>query len=213
MAKTRVSPRPRPHAAPSPSGHGKQRTSQRPARPQGPRKGGKKRVSQRRSHAVLLQKALLGVYADLDDHMLRGAALAIGQAVRLTGLVKAEAVGRIIFEHIFHGDVSLWRSRRRKKISLRKLSEQPEVNLSASALSVYIGIHVMCQKLGMSVYGCKHLGVSHLRAALRLPEKEQRRLLEKAEKKQWTVEKMVRKCKKAHRKCSRQTGAHRNSRP
>jgi len=130
----------------------------------------------------------------------------IGDVTRLTTLARAETIGRNLTEQFCHGDVNRWPSRKRRLIDLRRLSEQPEVSFSPSTLSTCIDIYLMCQKLGLNVYRYRHLGVHHLRAALNLPENEQWRLLEKAEKKRWTAEKMARKCKEARMKCPWRTG-------
>lgn len=113
-------------------------------------------------------------------------------------------VGRVIVERLYGGDREAWRSRGTKDTSFRKLAEREDFidGVSAAVLRRATAIYDMCAQLelldpetGESTW--IHLGTSHLRAVLGLPDSEQKRLLTRAEDKKWTVEKLESEVRKA----------------
>src|SRR6266536_4695828 len=60
---------------------------------------------------------------------------------RRTGLDRALAIGRLVFERFFGGSVQAWKERRKNKNnSVRRLAQHPLCPLSRSAINQAIGI-------------------------------------------------------------------------
>jgi hypothetical protein len=98
----------------------------------------------------------------------------------------ALAVGKLIVDGFFGGDISRCRSRDpRKDVSLRKLARHPDLPLSRSALYRSIAIYELCERL--SIRRWRHVSTSHIRLVLPLPTDAQERLLRLAEVNGWTV--------------------------
>jgi hypothetical protein len=96
-------------------------------------------------------------------------------------------VGRLIVDRFYQGDVERARSRAPKDASLRKLAEQPDMPLGRTALNDAVRVSAFVESKG-GVRTCGHLGPSHLRPLLALPEPEQDRLLVQASEGGWTVQ-------------------------
>ncbi len=151
--------------------------------------------------------------AAAEDHIIEQVVASINEATRLSGLSLVESLGQVIFEQVYQGDVNKWRSHGPKESSFRKLAGHSDLQISAPVLSRSVAIYDMCQRLGVGVSSWKHLRVSHLRAAIGLPENEQRRLLKMAEDRGWTAEKLEEHCGKARQKAIENKGGKRRGRP
>lgn len=99
-------------------------------------------------------------------------------------------LGRVIIEKLYGGDLAGWRAKGTKEISFRKLASRAnrDLAISVSSLCRAVALCELTDRLGISTW--KHLGVSHLRGVLGLPDREQRRLLAIAESEAWTVERL-----------------------
>lgn len=128
------------------------------------------RLEQRVGHAI---KELQG--------LARGAALGF-----------ALAVGRIVVETLYDGDLTAWRSRERKDHALRTLAARSDLPVSASALYRALAVYELSRRVGEHTMSSTHLGLCHLRAVLGLSPELQQRLLELAEKERWTVVRLER---------------------
>ena len=127
--------------------------------------------------------------APVSDVVLAQVAEKIRNLQRGATLDLALGIGRIIIKDIYGGDLTVWQSHGAKEASFRRLAENHDLGMSFSTLQRSVAIWELCQRLGVSTW--KHLGVSHLRTVLGLPEKHQRKLLAHAEDDQWTVEKLA----------------------
>lgn len=103
----------------------------------------------------------------------------------------ALGVGKIVVDTLYDGDLTAWRSRAKKDHALRVLAARPELPMSASALYRALAIYELSRRQ-MLAAGWQHLGVSHLRAVLGLPNETQNLLLSRAEAEQWTVVRLER---------------------
>lgn len=110
----------------------------------------------------------------------------------------ALAVGQLITERFFDGDVQKLRSHGPKDVSLRRLAEHPDLPLSASTLTRAVGVYELVDRLG-GVEAVKRLSYSHLRVVLGIPEKQQQRLLEKAANDSWPVARLETEAQKHRR--------------
>ncbi|MCY1059599.1 hypothetical protein [Nannocystis sp. SCPEA4] len=115
------------------------------------------------------------------------AATRIGAVIGGTNLQLALAVGRIVIEEVYDGDLSAWRQRGQKDSSLRQLAADPRLTISASALYRAIGIYELKVRLPHHPMW-DMLTACHLRAVLGLPEGEQGRLLDLATQNGWTIQ-------------------------
>ena len=118
-------------------------------------------------------------------------------------------VGELIISKLYGGDFSTWRSHGSKDVSFRKLTELLQDDLSASVLYRSVAIYELADRMGVSTW--KHLGVSHVRAVLGLPIKEQERILETAEEEAWTVERIEQEVASSRKEL--ETGVRRGRRP
>ena len=104
----------------------------------------------------------------------------------------ALAVGRIVIDSLYDGDLGAWRSRERKDHALRTLAARSDLPVSASALYRALAVYELSQRAGEGMMTSTHLGLSHLRAVLGLPAEVQKRLLKLAEEERWTVARLER---------------------
>lgn len=106
----------------------------------------------------------------------------------------ALAMGELIVERIYAGDLAAWRDRGVKDASFRKLSKRLEdaeiPGLSAAGLSRAVGVWELEQRVGLTRR--PQLNVSHARAVLGLQDAQQERLLGMAEAKDWTADRLER---------------------
>lgn len=101
----------------------------------------------------------------------------------------ALAVGKLIVDGFFGGEIARCRSHNPKKnVSLRKLARHPDLPLSRSALYRSIAIYELCERLGLRNW--RHVSTSHIRLVLPLPTDAQERLLQLAEVNRWTVRRL-----------------------
>jgi hypothetical protein len=107
------------------------------------------------------------------------------------------AVGKVIVDNVYDGSVDALVDRGERDPNLRALlARKEELALGKSELSRSLGVYALDDKLrneaGISegVAGLAKLSASHFTAVLGLDFKDQRRLLERAEKGGWTTRKM-----------------------
>jgi len=132
---------------------------------------------------------------------------------RAHGLEFACAVGQLVVDRFYGGDVDAMRQRRRGCPSLRRLAEHPALPMSASSLHRAIAIFDVVERVESSVHW-SHLGPSHVRAVLPLPHERQVALLEAAEAGAWTVERLALAVREARADLENRTEArHRGGRP
>lgn len=104
-------------------------------------------------------------------------------------LALALRVGRLVVDTFYEGDLALWRACGKGHPSLRCLAKRQDLPMSAPRLYRCVAIYELSQRLPR-VSTWKHLGSSHVRIVLGLPENEQEPLLELAELKKWTVQRL-----------------------
>ena len=118
---------------------------------------------------------------DADDSSLDEASgdeidIVVAQIKRLTRVASLEfalRVGAVIIHHFYDGDTEAWRSRGPKVSSFRRLAEHPELPLSAGALYRCVALYELCERLN-APSRWEHLGASHLRLVLGLPQRFKR---------------------------------------
>lgn len=71
----------------------------------------------------------------------------LGAVIGATSLQLALAIGRVVIEELYSGDLSRWRLRGPKDHSLRRLANDPRLTISASALYRAIGIYELKVRL------------------------------------------------------------------
>lgn len=102
-------------------------------------------------------------------------------------------IGRVVIEQLYAGDLTAWRSRGAKAHSLRTLTRRMDLPVSSSALYRSIALYELSERLdGVERWTAAGLGVSHLRLVLGLAHAEQRRLLDEAAQRSWTVAELER---------------------
>ena len=126
--------------------------------------------------------------ASLDERIGK-TILELRKLTRGASLQFALTAGRIVVESLYDGDVRAWRSRMRKDHALRALAARPDLPMSASALYRALAIYELSSRQAGGE-GWQHVGVSHLRAVLGLPEDVQTGLLGRAETERWTAARM-----------------------
>lgn len=140
--------------------------------------------------------------ASVADEVLNQVVAKINGITRQATLEHALAVGQVIIEDLYGGDREAWRSRGTKDTSFRKLAEREDLDMGRATLQRSVAAYVLVQDLGIDVSTWRHLGLSHVRAVLGLPEDKQRKLLTSAEEKGWTVHQIEAKVSKLREKDS-----------
>jgi hypothetical protein len=100
----------------------------------------------------------------------------------------AMAVGKLIVDSFYSGDLEAWRSRGIKNVSFRRLAKHPDLPMSATALYRSTAIYEVWQRTGAAEW--KHLSTSHVRLVLPLAPGQQARLLQRAEANAWPVQRL-----------------------
>jgi len=121
------------------------------------------------------------------------------------------AVGNMVIDNLYGGDLSLWRSRDPTKIiSLRKLARHPQLPMSPSALYRSIAIYELCERLEIKRW--RHVSTSHLRLVLPLENEDQVRLLRMTEANMWPVRRLDQEIKALLERHASRGGPRRRSR-
>lgn len=114
-----------------------------------------------------------------SDAAIDRATSRINELVSNTGLQVAIAIGHIVVEELYDGDLSSWRQRGAKEHTLRQLAANPMLGISASALFRALAIYEI--RARFPDHPCwETLTACHIRAVIGLPDEEQQRLLELA---------------------------------
>lgn len=123
---------------------------------------------------------------EASDEEINIVVVHIRRLARSASLEFALRVGAVIIHHFYGGRVDAWRSRGPKSASFRKLARHPGLPLSAGALYRSVALYELCERLG-APSRWEHLGASHLRLVLKLPQPQQEQLLARANSERWTV--------------------------
>lgn len=113
-----------------------------------------------------------------------------------------ERIGAIVVAHLYDGNVGEWRKRKRNDRSLRELAEQLGDVLHQSSLYRALSIYDLLERHS-SLPGVRSLGVRALTAISRAPQKEQKKLLEKATREVWSGSRVERQVRQLPRKSKR----------
>jgi hypothetical protein len=113
-----------------------------------------------------------------------------------------ERIGAIVVAHLYDGNVGEWRKRRRNDRSLRELAEQLGDVMHQSSLYRSLAIYDLLER-NTSLPGVRSLGVRALTAIARAPQKEQKKLLEKATREEWSGSRVERQVRQLPRKSKR----------
>ncbi|MBK7578660.1 MAG: hypothetical protein IPI67_00505 [Myxococcales bacterium] len=112
--------------------------------------------------------------------MIEQAAAEIQHVARVGTLEMALSIGEIVFRRIFHGDAELLRLNGPKEVSFTQLADRSDLGISRANLWRAVGIYELSLR-HPQLRESKHLGVTHVRAVLGLPARDQDRLLARAE--------------------------------
>jgi hypothetical protein len=110
----------------------------------------------------------------------------IKRLARTASLEFALRVGAVIIHHFYGGNADAWRSRGPKIASFRRLAQHPGLPLSSGALYRCVALYELCDRLNVPSRW-EHLGASHLRLVIGLPQATQEKLLATANSKRWSV--------------------------
>jgi hypothetical protein len=105
---------------------------------------------------------------------------------RASSLEFALRVGAVIIHGFYGGDTKAWRDRGPKVHSFRRLTQHPELALSAGALYRCVAVFELCDRLNAPTKW-RRLGASHLAAVIGLAPDDQVRFLSAANDERWTV--------------------------
>jgi hypothetical protein len=128
------------------------------------------------------------------------------------GIEQSVAIGRLVIEHLYGGELAAWRDRGPKAHSLRALARRAKLPISSSALYRSIALYELSEVLGgLEPWVRAGLGISHLRLVLGLDVDDQRGLLDRAVTHAWTVAELEREAAGARRRAPKR--ASRGGRP
>jgi hypothetical protein len=122
------------------------------------------------------------------------------------GLELAVAMGGLIVERFYGGDLSRWRQHRAREISFRKLAARADRDLRVSPTLLYraVALYELTSRLGPE--RIRGLSMTHLRIVLGLPAAEQAALLEAAIEEKWPSERLDRAAAKVRLTLARPRG-------
>lgn len=124
----------------------------------------------------------------------------VSLANKEVGVEQSVEIGKLVIEQLYAGDLTAWRDRGPKAHSLRTLARRTELPVSSSALYRSIALYELSERLGgLDPWISAGLGISHLRLVLGLQPDDQRRLLDLAVAKVWTVAELEREAVAARR--------------
>jgi hypothetical protein len=100
----------------------------------------------------------------------------------------ALGMGRLIIQHFYRGDLTLWRRHRTKEVSFRKLAARADRDLNVSATTLYrsVALCELVSRVGMQRMA--GLTMTHLRVVLGLPDDRQVELLDAAVEMKWSTQ-------------------------
>jgi hypothetical protein len=110
---------------------------------------------------------------------------------RLSGWSRTNAIGELILNGFFRGDVQAWRSRARDKCgSLRRLAAHPDCPLRKSALSDAVNCYLFLRD-NPQISTLNYVTPGHVTIALRAGETKALGFLEEADGGQWSVRQLA----------------------
>lgn len=106
---------------------------------------------------------------------------------RRSGIDRTLAIGELVLNQFFGGDVVAWRDRRRNKNnSIRRLANREGCPFSKSALNESVAVYVASLTLPcVRTFG--HIGASHVASVLKLPQDEREAMLMSADRERVSV--------------------------
>jgi len=128
------------------------------------------------------------VVTEVPDWLVDRVALQIDAIGRKFTMAFALAIGKVIIDNFYEGDLSQWRKRGRRDASFRKLAIHHHNPLGESGLYRSVAIYELVRRLNINPRG--PLSSTHLREVIPLPPEEQERLLREAEKEAWSTRKL-----------------------
>lgn len=156
----------------------------------------------KKPETTLAAPALAAVVADISESELDQLVAQIRDMKRDATFMFVMALGQLIVERFFNGDLAAWRKGGAKDASFRKLAarlkQEEGLGLDHSALSRAVGVYDLVSTV-QAVATSQHLRVGHYVAVLGLPQKTAERLLTKADAEQWPVPRIRQEAAK-HRK-------------
>lgn len=102
---------------------------------------------------------------------------------------RSEAVGRLILQRCFGGDIAAWKDRQPgKNRSFRKIAEHPDCPMSKTSLCRDVGVYVALRTLPAEV--TRGLTATHIAEVLKLDHDERVRFLREASAQRWSTNKL-----------------------
>lgn len=123
------------------------------------------------------------------------AVLELRRLTRTATLEYSMAVGKLVVDRFYGGDLEHWRSRGPKISSFRKLAQHPALPMSPASLYQCVAAYEIMQ--GMDGHQrWEHIGISHVRAVIGLAGPERASLLGTAERERWSAKHLAREAAK-----------------
>jgi hypothetical protein len=158
--------------------------------------------SKKKPETAIAAPAIAAVVADVTDAELDRLVGQIRELKRDATFMFVMALGQLVVERFYNGDLKAWRSTGAKDTSFRKLAARLEaedgLGLDHSSLSRAVGVYELVSTV-QAVATSQHLRVGHYVAVLGLPQKTAEKLLTKADAERWPVPRVRQEAAK-HRK-------------
>jgi hypothetical protein len=125
---------------------------------------------------------------------------------RGAALDAALRIGELIVNRFYRGDLTAWRRHSTKEASFRKLAARSERDLRISPTGLYraVALYELVERLDLR--HIRHIGVTHLRLVLGLPEEHQRRLIAVAEENSWQSDRLEVETSRVRRTLGKRSG-------
>lgn len=127
----------------------------------------------------------------LTDDVIELAVAEIQQVARIGTLQMALSIGQIVYRRIFRSNAELLHLNGPKDVSFRQLAARGDLGMSRTTLWRSVAAYEL--SLRMPQLGkAEHIGISHVRAVIGLPKRNQERLLARAERERLDVKQLER---------------------
>lgn len=139
--------------------------------------------------------------AAASEHVIEGVVETLNTMQRAAGFDFARAVGRVVLDSLYGGDMNAWRLRGESDASYRKLREHADKDeLKISAVALYRSMALIELEDRLQITDWKNLNITHIRSVFGLPDDQQKKLLTTAQAKGWDGERLEAEVAKVRKK-------------
>lgn len=141
--------------------------------------------------------------AAASEDVITGVVNTLNTMQRAAGFEFARAVGRVVLDSLYGGDLNGWRLRGESDASYRRLRDRAEAEkdkLLISAVALYRSMALVELEDRLQITDWKNLNITQVRSVFGLTDDQQRKLLTTAQAKGWDGERLEAEVAKVRKK-------------